>query len=155
MNPTSVCKNYATQLLAGQTFCRWCGTLAGPAEENGFAIGCEIHHERGAVGLCIICSKPVCADCEVMSHGKILCHEPEHRIMLQEWSTVHEPDSEFEADALVRNLADNGIEAKTFSLHDHVAARWVDENRVLVFVRKSDMENAISLLKELNLIDID
>ena len=75
--------------------------------------------------------------------------------MLQEWSVLHRPDSEFEADALVRNLADAGIEAKTFSLHDHVAAHWLNENRILLFVRKSEDEKAKTLLNELKLIGND
>ena len=68
---------------------------------------------------------------------------------------IHQPDSEFEAEALVRNLADGGIEAKTFSLHDHITTHWLNENRVLLFVRKSEDEKAKALLKELNLIDND
>ena len=63
------------------------------------------------------------------------------------------PDSEFEAEALVRNLADDGIVTKTFSLHDHVATHWLNENRVFLFVKKSENEKAITFLKELNLID--
>ena len=72
--------------------------------------------------------------------------------MFQEWSAMYQPDSEFEAEALVHNLADGGIEAKTFSLHDHITTRWLNENRVLLFIRKSEVEKAKALLKELNLI---
>ena len=65
------------------------------------------------------------------------------------------PDSEFEAKALVRNLADNGIMAKTFSLHDHAATYWLNDNRVLLFVKKSEEEKARTLLQELNLVRND
>ena len=66
---------------------------------------------------------------------------------------MSQPDSEFEAEALVRNLADGGIETRTFSLYDHITTRWLNENRVLLFIRKSEIEKAKALLKELNLID--
>ena len=122
------------------------------SEENVYKIECETHPDHRAVGLCVVCGKPVCSDCEVKSAGKLLCNNPEHRILLQEWGVMYEPDSEFEAEALVRNLADGGIDAKTFSLHDHVAACWLNENRVLLFVRKLEVEKAKMLLKELNLI---
>ena len=63
------------------------------------------------------------------------------------------PDSEFEAEAFVRNLGDSGIIAKTFSLHDHVTAHWLSDNRVLMFVKKAEEERARVLLNELNFID--
>jgi hypothetical protein len=146
------CKNCLTQLQAEQKVCGVCGVLIDMSEEKTFNIECETHPNHRAIGFCVICGRPVCSECEVKSAGKILCNDPDHRILLQEWSMVHQPDSEFEADALVRNLADGRIEAKTFSLHDHMATFWLHENRVLLFVRKSEDEKAKALLKELNLI---
>jgi hypothetical protein len=146
------CKNCSTQLQNGQKFCIVCGTFIDTNKENDLKVECETHSDHHAVGLCVICSKPVCSDCEVKSDGKILCNNPEHKILFQEWRVMYKPDSEFEAEALVRNLADGGIEAKTFSLHDHITTRWLNENRVLLFVRKSEVEKAKALLKELNLI---
>lgn len=149
------CKNCLTKLRNGQKFCDLCGVIVSVDKENDFEIECETHTEQRANGICVICSKPVCSECEVQSAGKILCNDPEHRILLQEWSVMYEPDSEFEAKAVVRNLADGGIEAKSFSLHDHIATYGLGENRVRVFVRKSENEKAKALLKELNLTDED
>jgi hypothetical protein len=87
------------------------------------------------------------------STEKILCADPEHSILLQEWCVIYQTDSEFKADAFMRNLADGGIEAKTFSLHDHGAMHWLNENRVEIFIRKLDNEKAKALLKELNLTE--
>jgi hypothetical protein len=129
-----------------------CGAFTDTDEENAFKVECESHPDNRAVGLCVICGRPVCSDCEVKSAEKILCSDPAHKIMLQEWHVMYQPNSEFEAEALVRNLADGGIEAKTFSLHDHIAMHWLNENRVLLFVRKSEDEKAKEFLKELNLI---
>lgn len=149
------CKNCSIQLQAGSMFCYGCGTLDETTEENDFKIECEMHPGRYAVGLCVICGKPVCSDCEVKSGKKILCADPEHKILLQEWCLIHQMESEFEAEALMRNLADNGIEGRMFSLHDHIASHWLNENRVVLFVKNLERDKAKSLLKNLNLIDND
>jgi hypothetical protein len=153
MRTINACKNCSTQLQATQKSCGECGTLNEIGIENDSKVECETHPGHNADGLCIICGRPVCFNCKVKIDGRILCTDPEHKILLQEWNVMYRPESEFEADALVRNLADGGIETKTFSLHDHIATYWLDENRVLLFVRKSEDEKAKALLKELNLID--
>jgi RNA polymerase subunit RPABC4/transcription elongation factor Spt4 len=153
MRIIETCKNCSTQLQDGQKFCNVCGTLLDADEDRIFKIECETHTNHRAIGLCVICGKPVCSDCEVKTDNKILCNNPEHKILFQEWSVLYQPDSEFEAETLVRNLADSGIETKTFSLHDHITTYWLNENRVLLFIRKSEIEKAKALLKELNLID--
>jgi len=132
-----------------------CGALIDTSEEDVFKVECETHPDHRAVGLCVICGKPVCSDCEMKSAGKILCSNPEHKILLQEWSVLYRLDSIFEAEAFVRNLADGGIKGKTFSMQDHIAMHWLNENRVLLFIKKSENEKAKALLKELNLISND
>jgi hypothetical protein len=152
MKAINVCTQCSAQLPAGQMCCGVCGSFLEVEREN-INIECEMHPNRRAVGLCVICSKPVCRDCEVKVTGKILCQDPDHGIILQEWRLLHMPDSVYEAEAFVRNLGDSGIIAKTFSLHDHITAHWLSDNRVLIFVKKTEEEKARTLLKELNLID--
>jgi hypothetical protein len=148
----NVCTHCSTPLQAGQKYCDVCGSLIDTSREKVFNVACEVHPDHYAIGLCVICAKPVCTDCEVKSARKILCNDPDHRIVLEEWRKIYQADSEFETEALVRNLADCGIAAKTFSLHDHIATHWLNENRVCLFVKKSEEEKAIALLKELNLV---
>ena len=155
MKAVLVCENCSTQLQSGQKFCGICGAFIHTGVKNDFTVECETHQDRPAIGVCVVCSRPVCSECMVKSAGKILCTDAEHGIVLLEWCVLYQPDSEFEAEALVRNLADSGIETKAFSLHDHAAAHWLDDNRVVLFVRKSEEKKAKELLKELNLIDID
>ncbi|MCX6122535.1 MAG: hypothetical protein NTX44_13080 [Ignavibacteriales bacterium] len=152
MKTRHTCKNCSTQLQARQKFCGVCGALSDSSEEIIVTIECETHPDRCAVGLCVVCGRSVCSECEVKSGEKILCANPEHRNLLQEWTVLHRPASEFEADALVRNLADGGIDAKSFSLHHYAATFWLNESRVLLFVRNSESEKAKALLEELNLI---
>jgi hypothetical protein len=152
MRTIKTCKNCSTQLPTEQQCCEVCGALIEPCEENDFTVECETHSDHCATGLCVICGRPVCSECLVKSAEKILCNDHEHSILLQEWNVMYQSDSEFETDALVRNLANGGMETKTFSLHDHVATYWLNENRVRLFVKKSEEEKAKALLKELNLI---
>ena len=155
MKSMNICKNCSAQLHAEQKVCGMCGLFIDANAEHSAGMECETHPNRRAVGLCIVCGRPVCSACVVKHTGRIVCQDPEHRRMLQEWSVIHQPDTEFEADAFERNLADGGIEAKTFSIQSHVATHWLNENRVLVFVRKTEMEKAKALLEELHLIGHD
>ena len=151
----NACKNCSATLIANESFCGVCGSLLVTRKENKIELECERHPEQPAVGLCVVCMMPVCADCEVNRDGKILCSNPDHIRLLQDWCVVHPVDSEFEAEALVRNLADGGIVAQMFSLHNHSATHWLKEHRVLVFVKKLEEEKAVALLKELNLIKME
>jgi hypothetical protein len=155
MKPVNTCRNCSMQLMAGHTFCKKCGSVVDTSEDHDETIECETHPDHYAVGICVICGRPVCSDCEVKSNEKILCHDPEHKIALHEWCAMVEPGSEFEAVALVRNLSDGGIEAKAFSLHDHVATHWLEETHILLFVKTSECEKGKALLQELNLIGND
>jgi hypothetical protein len=146
------CTHCSAKLKEEDVFCGVCGSLVVTKAEHLMELECERHPEQPAVGLCVICGMPVCSDCEVNRDDKILCPNPEHSLLLQDWCVLHQVHSEFEADAFVRNLADGGLEVRSFSLHDHSATHWLKENRVLLFVRKSEHEKASALLIELNLI---
>jgi RNA polymerase subunit RPABC4/transcription elongation factor Spt4 len=145
------CINCAALLNEDSSFCYTCGSIV--TTGNELSVECEMHPDRFAAGFCVICGKPVCIDCEIKSDGKVLCTNPEHRTILQDWQMLIQLDSEFEAEALEHNLTDSGIEARIFSLHDHIATRWLIENRVLIFVRKLELEKAMMLLQELSLIE--
>ena len=155
MRTKNICENCSSHLRSDETFCGVCGAFIEPGEKNNIPVECETHPDLRADGLCVVCSRPVCSECGRRSAGKMLCSDPEHRFMLQEWSVVCQPESEFHAEAFVRNLADSGIEARSFSLHDHIAAHWLNETRVLVFVKTTEYERAQTLLRDLNLIEND
>ena len=144
------CTNCAEQIDTAWDFCDTCGSIVQTGSEGN--IECEVHPENYAIGICVVCGMPVCAKCGVKDDGKILCSDPDHRSILQEWRMVCRLESEFEADAMICNLAAAGIGTKSFSLHEYIATHWLIQNRVLVFVKKSEYEKATGLLQELNLI---
>jgi hypothetical protein len=146
----SKCNNCSAAVDSAWSFCDSCGMFVG--RNNSQKVECETHPKNSTIGFCVICSKPMCADCVVKVGNKLLCTNPEHQDMLQNWQVICCPETEYEADAVVCNLVTGGIEAKTFSLHDHIAAREMNESRVIVFVKKSEIEKSKTLLLDLNLI---
>jgi hypothetical protein len=147
----NTCMKCAAPLEPAWGFCYACGMRIDRVQ--GQDVECGRHPLNKAIGFCVVCSTPVCGQCEEKCDGKILCADPAHRDILQEWGVISQPESEFEAELLVRNLHHGGIDAKTFSLHNHVETRWMNEKRVLVFVKKTEQRNATVLLQELGLLD--
>ncbi len=151
MNTGTVCHACSGPIQEGQRWCDRCGRMVEGTAGSTAEIQCETHPNQRAIGLCCVCDRPVCSDCSIKSEGKIFCTGPEHRTYFREWCVVCQTDSEFDADALVRNLADSGIEARMFSLHDYIAAHGLDEARVRVWVRRDVSEQAQTLLQDLHL----
>jgi len=146
----STCANCAAPLISGWHFCDSCGKRI--ASHEIIPIECEIHKHQEAVGICIICSTPVCSSCAVDVEGKIVCADSHHQVLFRNWQRVCCLDSEFEAEAFICNLTQAGVQAQYFSFHDHAMTSWMKENRILVFVMKSEHKHALHLLKELYLI---
>lgn len=115
-------------------------------------IECETHTDRKAIGICVICSRPVCEECKTDVDGKMLCFDEEHHALLVTWDVVYRAGSEYEADLIQRNLSAHNIMSKSFSSHDHIAHYWSKISRVLVFVRKEELDKAIVLLRDLDLL---
>jgi hypothetical protein len=139
-----------TALLKGtENFCDACGSFIITDIE------CESHPNRAAFGICVVCGRPVCVECQNSVDGKIICSNQEHHAIILEEEVLCRPQSEFEADCILRNLAFGHISAKTFSLHDHITTHSLNETRVLVFVKKTEREKAMALLQELHLIGVD
>lgn len=122
------------------------------AFDNAYGIECETHTDRSAVGICVICSRPVCMECKTDVDGRVLCLNKEHRVFLLKWDVVFRPQSEYEADLIQCNLSMHNIMSKSFSLHDHVAHYWIKTARILVFVKKEESDKAIVLLRDLGLL---
>lgn len=135
-----------------RSFCLHCGTLQ---EDNLHEpLECGNHAGQRAVGLCIVCGKPVCGDCAVTSEGRMLCDVVDHRTKATSWSSIHRSDFVFESDMIRQNLINAGIEAKIFSFRDHLETFWLQDTQfVRVMVPAHEREKALGLLQQLYLID--
>ncbi|MCU0411145.1 MAG: hypothetical protein MUF82_01235 [Bacteroidetes bacterium] len=134
---------------AEQETCIQCGRMLHEAE-----ISCAIHPDSFAGGRCVVCGKPLCTACNVLTDERWLCAEDAEA--LREWMEVFQTIDPFAADAVVRNLAQNGFELRTY---DH--AQFCDDphltvgSPVLVFVRRERHADATSILRGLELDRID
>jgi hypothetical protein len=118
------------------------------------AIECEQHAGQQAIGLCIVCGKPVCGDCATTVSGKTVCDLAEHQTLAQQWSVVHASTSAFEAELIARNLLQANIPAKAFAFRDHVELHWfADADRAIVLVPSEQLDTALTLLHRLQLND--
>ena len=125
-------------------------TIDVPGQE---ALECENHPGQQAVGTCAVCGKPLCGDCALSIDKSVLC-DREHQKILTDWTTVFTCDSEFEADALQRNLESAGIRTRMFSSRDHLTLYWKQQHApVRVMVQREEAEKAVSTIDGLDLKD--
>lgn len=146
MNTT--CFHCGQVLDSTLSFCEHCGTKNANEQE----CECETHADRNAVGMCVVCYKPVCDECKSTNEHKIFCSERAHQEIFHQWNAVYRTDSEFEADAIRQNLKAAEIESKMFSLYDHIAMHFLPLNRTTVWVKQHERGEALSILTDLNLI---
>jgi hypothetical protein len=120
--------------------------------------GTECANHSGVAGeaICSICGKPVCADCFVRLSFGIVCDDPGHKTILEELTIAFRSNSEFEADMVVRNFQDDGIESKMFSSRAFKQTIGEDAQDVVnVFVRRSELQRAGQVLNALGLTSFD
>ena len=143
------CPECATLIGEENLFCTFCGVTTALSRME-----CENHSGERAIGVCIVCGKPVCGDCSVTVQKSLFCDQPEHQTTQKEWAVIFTSESEFESDAIRRNLEFAGMETKVFSMRDHVATFWFDEFAIVrVMVRQSEKERALVVLEELQLLN--
>ena len=146
------CERCGVEQTGVQSFCLTCGTVQ---HRYSRSVECELHLGEKAVGLCVLCGKPVCNDCAVTAEGKIFCNNPVHQDWAKHRSVVHLAYSEFESDMIVRNLLLARIESQAFSFRDHIGTYWLpDAGLVRVLVSRSQQEQAQEVLRALHLTDL-
>lgn len=131
-------------------FCRNCGILF-HLDTN---VECENHSGRDALGICVVCGKPVCDDCMKTGEGKIYCDDAAHPQVPVTHTRLGAAISDFSADLVAKNLVANGIAALVFSQHRYSHFyRFTDDAPASIFVRKEMAEAAHRLLEEMDLTD--
>lgn len=146
------CEFCYEELDEGQKFCPHCGMLQAGLIEEGEEVECENHPQMEAVGMCVICGKPVCGDCAVKRHGKILCENDEHITIAQGWAVVCTTNTDYEAQMVRANLENAGIPCLVFSQRDHVYFLTVGDLAVVkVMVPKQQLLEAQEFLRRMDL----
>ncbi len=132
--------------------CGECGGIDIPS--GGERIECENHPTEPAVVVCVLCGKPVCGDCATSVGEKSFCDDKGHPSVFADWSVIFKARSGFEADMMVRNLEQAGLEARSFDHRQHTSVLLLEVRpRVDVRVRNEQAANATQVLRSLLLLD--
>jgi hypothetical protein len=161
---TAVCPDCDEDLLEGEArfcdncdeaidleaeYCIHCGIIF-EKEAGEPLIECETHPRLPAVGVCIVCGKPVCSECAKSKGGKVFCGDDEHVKIHEDWAVVFSAAAEYEAEMVKANLELHGIKALVFSQVDH--AYFIPMSRlavVNVMVPKGKLAKAREILRHL------
>jgi len=144
-----VCDNCDEQIEADSQYCPHCGIVF-ENDEAEVLIHCENHPAVAAVGVCIICGKPVCRDCAISKKGRVFCDNDKHVKIHERWAVLCSTSAEYEAEMVRANLELAGIKALVFSQVDH--AYFIPMSRlaiVNVMVPKEKLGKAREVLRRL------
>ncbi len=146
------CFNCEEMLVKKADFCPHCGYLQVDLLEDDEEIMCEKHNSVEAVGICIICSKPICGDCAVERNSKLFCDNDEHIKMAEDWVVVFTTNTEYEAAMIKANLEGGGMPCLIFSQRDHAYFITIGDMAVVnVMVPKERLDEAQAYLKKMDL----
>lgn len=127
--------------------CTSCGAILGsPSWE------CELHADVPAVARCVVCGKPVCGDCATRLGGRFFCDVLSHRDIAAETVVLAVCSSPFEADMILENLAQSGLDVIAFARNAFNALALLSLPSVVqVRVRSGQAGQAGEVLKKLAL----
>jgi hypothetical protein len=140
------CHNCGEYVTDADTFCNNCGILQEliPAEE---VPECENHTDEPAIGGCVICGKPVCAECATEQNNRIFCEQDEHLNVHSGFVVAYTTATDYEAEMIKSNLEGAGIHALVFNQHDHVYFTTMGMLALVnVMVPSSQLEAALEII---------
>jgi len=149
----TICDNCDEEIEADSQYCPHCGIVF-EKDDVEVSIECESHPAVAAIGVCVICGKPVCRDCAVSKKGRVFCDNDEHVKIHQNWAVLCSTSAEYEAEMVRANLELSGITALVFSQVDH--AYFIPMSRlavVNVMVPKEKLAKAREVLHRLKGVD--
>lgn len=145
------CGNCDGIVKSDELFCSSCGIVLEAGEGE---IDCEEHQKRPAVGMCVVCGKPVCEDCARKKKNAVFCDSAEHAKIHRQWKVVYTTKIDFEAEMLRTNLDQAGIKSHLFSQFDYASfAAFNRSAMVKVMVPREHAPVAQKVLRDLDLLD--
>ena len=121
--------------------CPACGYLQSSAN-------CERHPERKAEGVCAICGRALCEECDQSTGRHFVCDAHADVPVISGWAQVYSASDDVQAELIRENLVAEGITARVLSQSDHFsfAVDLGDLNQVRVLVPAYDYEGARELI---------
>jgi hypothetical protein len=148
------CFNCEELLLVKSNFCPHCGMLQVDLLEDDEEIMCDKHSNIEAIGICVVCSKPICGDCAIERDNRLFCDNDEHIKIFEDWAVVFTTSTEYEAEMIKANLEGGKIPCMIFSQRDHAYFMTIGDMAVVnVMVPKKRLTEAEAYLKKMDLFN--
>lgn len=96
------CLHCGEDVTLESDFCPHCGELFISEGQ----LQCEVHSERDALGICIICHAAVCRKCRHRVWGRTFCGDHKRVEVAQDWANVFESSDVHEAE-FIRSLLES------------------------------------------------
>ncbi len=143
LGPTVECPNCGATVPEDADACPACGRLQAPAN-------CELHADRPAVGVCVVCGRAVCASCNKGKGKQFVCDVHQDVEIVEGWAEVYSTGDDVEADLIRDRLKAEGIDAQVLSQRDHytITVAMGDLAMVRVLVPAYEYEDAMRSLAE-------
>lgn len=148
------CSRCGGEVYEDNDFCPHCGVLFDKAGQ----VACDTHPDQPAVGVCIICRRVLCAQCEKRRIGRSFCSEHRKVEVAEDWVKVFQSHEVTEADLARAVLQTAGfkVQMQNFSSigylweggGDSPVSRMQVGRPAKVFVPIPDFERALETLKE-------
>jgi hypothetical protein len=143
------CSNYNESVNQTIGFCPHCG-FALFEDDSDFKKECDVHPESSAIGVCVVCGKPVCEECAVIEEKRIFCGNDEHVKIFGDWAVVYTCGTEYEAQMIKSNVEMSGINCMVFSQKDNVFFTNIGNTAVInVMVPKENINEAEEIIDQI------
>ena len=144
----SACPHCGETIAADSEACPACGHLHASAP-------CETHEDRTADGVCVICGRAVCEECNRPQARHFVCEQHAEIPLISGWAQVYSAADDVDAELVRENLNAEGIESRVLSQRDHYtfAVDIGELNQVRVLVPAFEYDVANDLLTEHRITD--
>jgi hypothetical protein len=139
----ATCPNCDESIAAEVDTCPACGCLF-------IERACERHPDRQADGLCVVCARALCEECNQKQGRHFVCEEHAAIPLVSGWAQVYSAANDVEAELIRENLNAEGIEARVLSQSDHFSfvSDIGDLEQVRVLVPAYSFADAAELIEE-------
>ncbi len=135
------CPRCGDTIADNADYCPACGHVLRAAT-------CERHPDRPAVGVCVVCERTLCRECDHPDGGVHRCETHADIPLIEGWAQVYTTGDEIQADLIRDNLRSEGVEARVFSQKDRsFAVALGDLSPVRVIVPAYAYEEAMEIIR--------
>jgi uncharacterized C2H2 Zn-finger protein len=112
METTIRCPRCDQEIDAEGPACPACGHI------HQGTLECERHPDRPASGVCVICGRAVCDECDADDEMHHACPEHNEIPVIEGWAQVYTTSDDMAADLIRENLQSEGMDAAVLSQKD-------------------------------------